>query len=64
MAPRKVTFKNEEYQISNWAQCEKCKLWRVVRRIPGEKEHFECRNSGKLCYKKDKVDKKIFTIKT
>lgn len=33
-APRKVVFKNEEYDISNWAQCGKCKLWRIVRHLP------------------------------
>lgn len=29
---KKLEFKGEEYDIDKWAQCEKCKIWRKVKK--------------------------------
>jgi hypothetical protein len=34
-----------------------------VSRPLSSNESFECKESGKQCFKKEKVDKKVFTIK-
>ena len=28
-------YKNEEYEIDNWIQCEKCNIWRKVSQNEG-----------------------------
>lgn len=62
-------YKNEQYEIDNWIQCEKCNIWRKVPHTEnvllkkvqlGEK--FNCKKLSKECFRKDKVDKNLFTL--
>ena len=38
--PKTISYKNEEYQIENWGQCEKCRIWRIVDRPLAKNQYF------------------------
>lgn len=59
--PRVMRVKGEEYQIEEWAECERCKLWRKVRQNYGECK-FYCRLVGKQCMKKERIDKDMILL--
>jgi hypothetical protein len=29
-SPKSIMYKNEEYEIDNWVQCDKCNIWRKI----------------------------------
>jgi hypothetical protein len=29
---QKLKFKGEDYEIDSWAQCDKCKIWRKLKK--------------------------------
>jgi hypothetical protein len=56
---KNIKFKGEDYEVENWAQCDKCHIWRKLQKGKPVKSSsaFFCRDTGKLCHKKDKQDK-------
>ncbi len=61
-APKTLVYNNQEYEIENWAQCERCNIWRTVKRPPKKAQHFQCKQAGKECHKRQKTNKKLVTL--
>lgn len=68
-SPKTLVYNNEEYEIDNWIQCEKCNVWRKVTQKDASLlkrvqtgERFNCKKVAKECFRKDKVDKNLFTL--
>ena len=61
-APRRLTYKNEDYIVDNWIECEKCKTWRIVNKDHKKYPHFICKNINKKCKSREIVPKSTFTI--
>lgn len=57
-----MKYKDDEYDIDCWAQCDKCKIWRKTKRDYKGNESFVCKNSGKKCYIREKIAKNYITL--
>lgn len=55
--PKKLKYKGDDYEVENWAQCDKCHIWRKLGRTIKVEGSFRCRDVNKNCNKKDRVDK-------
>jgi len=45
-------YRNEEYDIESWGQCDKCKIWRIIHQPLNDSDSFECSKVGKQCNKR------------
>lgn len=48
--------------IDQWAQCDKCKIWRKTENQIEEKQGFSCKNVSKKCNSKEKIEKDYITL--
>ena len=56
---RKIKYKGEEYKVENWAQCDKCQIWRNLKSESASNvRSFKCSDAGGICFKKEKVGRK------
>lgn len=51
----KIKYRGEEYKIDNWAQCDKCNIWRKIARDLKTPKTFRCRDAAKKCHVKEKI---------
>lgn len=56
-SPKKKS--NADYTIINWAQCDKCKQWRQIKRAITKSEDFNCAKVNKSCFKREKPKRKF-----
>lgn len=61
-APKKLKFKGEDYEIDNWVQCDHCQLWRKTTLPLRAKDRFTCKNAGKKCNQREKIQKNLITL--
>lgn len=58
----KMKFKGEDYDIDHWAQCDKCKIWRKLKKEVGDGDSFMCRAVNKKCHQREKIGKNYITL--
>jgi hypothetical protein len=59
--PCRMRVKGEEYEIDEWAQCDRCQLWRKVKEDYGSCR-FYCRLAGKQCKKQERYEEDMILL--
>lgn len=59
---KNLKLKGENYEIDNWAACDKCNQWRKINFKIREGGSFRCRDIGKQCHLKEKISKEYITL--
>jgi len=59
---KKLQYRGEEYEIEDWAACDKCHEWRKIPFKIKEGGFFHCSDNGKKCHNRERVEKDYITL--